>query len=148
LPESLTHPLLGHLRWEPEFSWWSADARLPSGRVVDVVVDPGGDADGASFIAKAAELFGRVVAGEPGVRREAVRKRILELYDHWRNEDEPRLTAEELADGLDLTFIRFDTVVPVTLSYALGERNDVFGGHAVDVRVDEHLRVTAVSLAG
>jgi hypothetical protein len=82
---------------------------------------------------------------ERKLRDEAVRMRILDLYDTWRQEDEPEFTAEGLQEQLELTFVRLDTTAPIILSYGL---NDVFGGHSVDVTVDEQLRVTGVSLVG
>lgn len=144
MAESLTHAVFGELRWEAESDWWFTQVRLPSGDWLDVVVDPG-DEDPSAFVEQAAALFRQAMDAERRILHEAVRARVLDLYDAWRQEDEPRLTAEGLEGQLELTFIRLDTVAPVVLSYWAGE---VFGGHSVDVTVDEKLRVTGVGLVG
>jgi hypothetical protein len=144
MPESFTHPVFGHLRWEGQYSWWFTQIRLPSGDWLDVIVDPGDD-DPIPFVERAAELYRRAMDAERQVLDEAIRRRILDLYEAWRQTDEPQLTAGELKDRLEFTFVRIDTVGPITLSYLLG---DVFGGHSVDVRVNEECQVVDVGLVG
>jgi len=144
MAESLTHAVFGELRWEAESSWWFTQMRLPSGDWLDVIVDPG-DEDPSAFVERAAGLFRRAMDAERRILHEAVRGRVLDLHDAWGREDEPRLTAEGLEERLELTFVRLDTVAPVVLSYWPG---DLFGGHSVDVTVDEKLRVTGVGLVG
>jgi hypothetical protein len=117
--------------------------------LADLVIAPGDGGD--AFVDFAAALYQRVIQAEARIRREAAEGGILDLYRHWRKDDdsEPDLTAEELASRLEPTFLRIDTsFVPVTLSYALGERNEVFGGHALDVGVSDQLEVKGVNLVG
>ena len=144
MAESLTHAVFGELRWEAESSWWFTQMRLPSGDWLDVIVDPG-DEDPSTFIEQAATLFRRAMDAERRILHEAVRGRMLDLYDAWRQEGEPELSAAGLEERLELTFVRLDTVSPIVLSYWPAE---VFGGHSVDVMVDERLRVTGVGLVG
>ena len=144
MTESLTHPVFGDLRWEGRFSWWFTQVRLESGEWLDVIVDPGDD-DPSAFVGRAAQLYCQALDAEPEILQEAVQKKISDLYELWRQVGEPKLTAEELTDRLELTFVRIDPVVPITLSYVLG---DVFGGHSVDVQVNERLRVRGVNLTG
>src|SRR4051812_39466702 len=144
MAESMTRAVFGELRWEAESSWWFTQMRLPSGDWLDVIVDPG-DEDPSAFVERAAPLFRRAMDAERRIRHEAVAGWVLELRDAWLQVDEPAVTAEELEEQLELTFVRIDTVAPVVLSYWPG---DVFGGHAVDVTVDEQLRVTGVGLVG
>ena len=148
MPESLVHPVLGQLRWEPEYSWWLGEARFPSGVLGDLVVAPG--EAGAAFLDTAAALYQQVIVAEPRIRLEATATGdgILDLYRHWRQGDDPEWTAEELTTQLEPTFLRIDTIVPVTVSYSLGERNEMFGGHAVDVELNNQLVVERVNLAG
>lgn len=136
--------MFGELRWEAEDSWWFTQMRLSSGDWLDVIVDPGDEAP-AAFVERAATLFRRAMDSERRILHEAVRMKVLDLHDAWRQADEPALTAEGLEEQLELTFVRLDTVAPVVLSYWPG---DMFGGHSVDVTVDEQLRVTGVGLAG
>jgi hypothetical protein len=138
------HAVFGELRWEEESSWWFTQLRLDSGEWLDVIVAPG-EADPSTFVEQAARLFGRAMAAERKLLHEAVRARILDLYNAWRQEDEPELTAEGLEKQLQLTFVRLDAIAPLVLSYWPG---DVFGGHCVDMTVDEQLRVTGVGLVG
>jgi hypothetical protein len=154
MAESLTHPVFGELRWEAQYSWWFAQMLLPSGEWLDVIVDPGDD-DPAAFLERAAGLFPRAMDAERRIRGEAVKMKVLDLYEHWRREDEPQLTAAQLEEKLDLTFVRLDTVAPVIMSYVLDDLcggqsvlDDVFGGHSVDVEVDEKLQVASVHLSG
>jgi len=140
----LTHPVFGELRWEAEHSRWFTQLLLPSGEWLDVVVDPDNE-DPVSFVEHAAQLLSRAIDAERRILADAVQSKLLDLYDHWRQEGDPALSPDELKERLDLSFVRLDTVAPVILSYGLG---DVFGGHCVDVRVDEHLQVRGVDLVG
>jgi hypothetical protein len=144
MAESLTHAVFGELRWEAESSWWFTQMRLPAGDWLDAIVEPG-DEDPAAFVERAATLFRRAMDAERKILHEAVQVRVLDLHDAWRQEDEPRLTAEGLEEQLELTFVRLDSVAPLVMSYWPGE---VFGGHSVDVTVDDQLRVTGVTLVG
>src|SRR4051812_6822640 len=144
MADSLTHAVFGELRWEAESSWWFTQMRLPSGDWLDGIVDPG-DEDPSAFVERAAPLFRRAMDAERRILHDGVRTKVLELHDAWRQDDESALTAEELEEQLELTFVRIDTIAPVVLSYYPG---DMFGGHSVDVTVDEQLRVTGVGLVG
>lgn len=146
--DTLTHPVFGELRWEEPTSWWLGDFRLESGDLVEVMVVPGRQ-DRVAFLEKAAQLFQRAMGAEPRIRGVAAEQKVLELYECWRNEDEPILTARELAERLELVTVRIGTVVPISLGYIVGDGlEDVFGGHGLDVRVDESLGVTDVGLVG
>ncbi len=144
MTESLIHPVFGNLQWEEKFSWWFAQIRQASGEWLDVIVDPGDD-DPAGFVERASRLYIRAMEAERELLREAVNTKLLDLYETWRQEDEPKLTAEELKDRLVLTFVRIDTIIPITLSYDLG---DVFGEHSVDVNVDSRWQIKGVDLVG
>jgi hypothetical protein len=142
--EELKHATLGTLRWDAVCSWWIGDLACAGRGDVELVIDAGDD-DPRAFLERAAGLLLQTVAAEESVRENAVDTNILEIYETWRHEPEPMLTAQQLARRLELTWVRIDSAVPVTLSYALG---DVFGGHTVDVAVDEHLRIKGVDLVG
>jgi hypothetical protein len=144
MAESLKHTVFGELRWEAESSWWFTQMRLPSGDWLDVIVDPG-DEDPSAFVERAATLFRRAMDAGRRILHDAFRTKVFDLRDAWRQNDEPALTAEELAEQLELTFVRIDTIAPVVPSYWPG---DMFGGHCVDVTVDEGLRMTGVGLVG
>ena len=117
MAEWLTHPVFGDLRWEGEASWWFTQIRQESGEWLDVIIDPDDD-DTSAFIERAAQLYCRTMAAEREILQEAIQKGLLNLYDKWRQADEPELTAEDLKNQCDLTFVRIDTVTPTTLSYA------------------------------
>ena len=143
--DSITNPVFGNLRWEPQYSWWFTQVSRPSGELLDVIVEPG-DGDRVAFLKQAARLYPRVMKAERRILREAIREELLELYnDVWRQGDEPRLTAHELMDRLQLSLVNLGTVVPVTLSYEAGE---LFGGHGVAVEVDDELRFEDIDLRG
>jgi len=143
--ESLKHPVFGQLRWEEKYSWWFAQIQLPSAKWLEVIVNPG-DGDRFAFIEPAARLYRRALKAERRILRDAIREELLELYnDAWRQGDDPRLTAAELLNRLELSLIDLDTVVPVTLSYEAG---DMFGGHGVAVEVDEELQFEDIDLRG
>jgi len=141
---SLTHPVFGDLRWKEKWSWWETKFCPASGKWLDMIVNPGDD-DPAVFVERAAELYRRAMAAEREILHEAIQKGLLDLYDEWRRAGEPKLTAEELQNQLDLTFVCIDTVIPITLGYGLG---DVFGGNSVNVKVNDKLRVRSVDLDG
>jgi hypothetical protein len=124
MAESFNHPVFGNLRWFEKCSWWETRICLESGKWIEMIVDPGDD-DPAAFVERAAELFRRAMDAERRILEEGIQNGLLDLYDAWRQEDEPNLTAEGLMGVLDLVFVRIDTVIPVTLAYGLG---DVFGG--------------------
>jgi hypothetical protein len=145
MSRSLTHRVFGELRWEAAFSWWFTQLRLKSGEWLDVIIDPGDEDDPLAFLGRAAQLYSRSLDAERDILQDAIQKGVLSLYEKWRQEHEPELTAEELMNQLDLVFVRLDTIAPITFSYGLG---DVFGGHSLDVTVNEKLQVIGVHLAG
>jgi hypothetical protein len=116
MTESLAHPVFGDLRWEEKFSWWFTQLRQQSGEWMDVIVDPG-DHDPSPFVERAAQLYRQAMDAERELLRQAIEKGLLDLCEHWRQEDELRLTAEELKNWLELTFVRLDTITPITLNY-------------------------------
>ena len=145
--EHLTHPILGTLGWLPEFSHWFTQRPLPSGGQLDVIVDPG-DGDRFEFLPRATELFRWAMANERRVLADAMQAELLELYNNtWRQEDEPELSAEELAGRLEwqLLDISSSDIVPVEFSYDAGE---LFGCHGVTVEVDESLAFRDIDLRG
>ena len=142
--ESLTDPVLGELRWEAPFSWWFTQIRLASGEWLDVIIDPG-DKGPLAFVGRAARLYSRAMEAEQEILGQAIESGLLDLYNQWRQEDERQMTPEEVKNQLALTFVRIDTVTPITLSYDAGDR---FGGHSVDVKVDERFQATGVTLVG
>jgi hypothetical protein len=144
MAESLTHPVFGKLKWEENNLWWFTQIRQESGEWLDVIVDPGDD-DPSVFVERASQLYRQAMNAERELLQKAIKEKLLDLYETWRQEDEPKLTAEELQDQLELTFVRIDTVIPITLSYDLG---DVFGGHSVDVEVDRQLQFVRANLVG
>lgn len=144
MAESLTHPAFGKLKWEETDQWWFTQIRQESGEWLDVIVDPGDD-DPTQFVERASQLYRRAMNAERQLLQEAIKDKLFDLYETWRQENEPKLTAEELQDQLELIFVRIDTVIPITLSYDLG---DLFGGHSVDVEVDRQLQFAGVNLVG
>jgi hypothetical protein len=142
--ESLTDPVLGELRWETSFSWWFTQIRLPSGEWLDVIIDPG-DEDPLAFVRRAARLYSQAMEAEREILGQAIENGLLDLYNEWRREDERQMTPQEVKNQLALTFIRIDTITPITLSYDAGDR---FGGHSVDVKVNERFQAAEVTLVG
>jgi hypothetical protein len=145
--EHLTHSVLGPLGWLPDYAHWFTQLRLPSGEWLDVIVDPG-DTDRFEFLTRAAELFRWAFDNERRVLAEAMRAKLLALYnDTWRQSDEPILTAEGLTARLDWTLLDISAsdIVPVEFSYEAGE---LFGYHGVTVEVDADLRFRGIDLRG
>lgn len=145
--ETTAHPTLGTLKWLPDDSQWHAQYRLPSGRPLDVVVGPG-DQDRHEFIEPAARLFRWAIDNERRVLGDAVRAELLDLYNEtWRQDDEPELTADELAARLtwELLAISASDVAPIEFGYEAGE---LFGRHSVTVEVSEELEFQDVDLRG
>jgi hypothetical protein len=144
--EYVTHPVLGALGWLPEFSHWFAQRPLPSGGQLDVVVVP--DDDRYGFLPRAAGLFRWALANERRVLAEAMQAGLLELYnDTWREADEPRLSAKELAARLDWQLLKLKDcdVVPVEFHYDAG---DLFVGHGVAVGLGAELQFRGIDLRG
>ena len=134
----LTHPVFGDLQWQEKFSWWFTQIFLESGKRLDVIIDPS-DGEPTEYVERVSQFYCRVMDSERDILREVIKQRLLFLYDVWRQEGDPELTAEELQDQLNLTCVRIETDSPIiTLGYELG---DFFGGHTVDVKVNEQLQV-------
>lgn len=145
--EFLTHPILGTLGWLPEHSHWFTQLRLPSGELLDVIVDPADD-DRHEFLSRAGELFRWAFDNERQVLANAMRVELLELFnDTWRQEDEPVLSAAELTARLEWTLLTVSAsdVVPVEFSY---DADELFGGHGVAIEVDKKLRFRDIDLRG
>jgi hypothetical protein len=146
-PESITHPVLGELRWEVARSVWFAQVRDSTGEWIDVSVEPE-DGDRVACLDRAADLYLRAMRAERQLLRTAIEKELLPLYnDCWREPLWPVLTVEQLMKQLEFTFIQirpgFD--VAVILSY---EAEHPFAGHCVDVKLDGELRYVNAGLVG
>lgn len=139
--EHLTHPILGTLGWLSEYSHWFGQLPAPDGGTLDLVVDPG-DGDRYEFLSRAAELFQWAMANERRVRREAINLGVMELYEGWRQETEPVLTAVALFDHLRWEYLEIGWIVtcPLTFSYDAGE---FFGGHCVSVTLNAQIQYRA-----
>ena len=144
--ETLTHPLFGELRWLLDSSHWEAQFTQPGGGRIDVTVAPE-DEDRHAFLVRAAELLRWALDNERRILREALRAQLLKLYnDGWRQEDEPELSAEALANRLGWSMLAITASdLPIELTYNPG---DLFGGHTVVVEVDAQLRFRDAYLWG
>jgi len=137
--------VFGKLRWE-ERGVWFAQVRDSSGEWLDVVVEPG-DGDRTAVVEPAAALYKKVIRSERRILRDAVRLELLELYNDVWVQDETALTAGQLIEQLEFQFLAItpDSDPPVVLGYDAG---DLFGGHTVDVEVDDKLKVVGTNLVG
>jgi hypothetical protein len=143
--ETLTHPILGSLRWMPDDQHWYSQYRLPSGIVRDVMVEPG-DADRHEVIDLAAGLFTWAMENERRILADALQAELLDLYNSvWRRGEGLAVTADELAARLEwhLLEIHPNYIIPVEFSYGAG---DLFGGHGVAIEVNEELQFRDVDL--
>src|SRR4051794_40088231 len=113
-PETLTHPVLGVLTWDAKGRHWDARHELPDGETLDVQVSPGRH-DPYAFLKRAADLFGWALANERRVLHEAVEAYLYDLYQGWRQEEDPELSAEEFEGvlGWGLLEISDSELVPV-----------------------------------
>jgi hypothetical protein len=143
--EKLSHPVFGKIEWLPKYSHWSAQISLPTGRRLGVIVAP--DGDRYECLKQAADLFKWVLNNERRILREAIQTVLLALCNDWRQDDEPELTADELAEHLQwqLLEISDSEAYPVELRYGDG---GLFGGHTVVVQLDAELRLSDSYLWG
>jgi hypothetical protein len=151
-PETVTHPVFGELRWDAARSVWFTQVRDTSW-MIDVSVKPG-DSDRLACLDRAADLYSRAIRAERQLLRTAIDNYLLELFnDNWRLADgqeemnQGELTAEEFAARLRFEFIKVSpsSRFAVELGYDAG---DMFGGHAVFVRLDRNLRYLNAALIG
>lgn len=149
-PDTITHSVLGKLRWEAQHGWWLAQVREASGGF-DVIVKPGGD-DRFGCLDAAADLYSRALRAERQLLRTAVDLYLLELYNEgWRDSagvDETDLAAEEFIArlGFDGITISPNSRHAINLGYTVAD--DMFGGHMVDVACDRRLNYIRASLVG
>lgn len=144
--DTVAHPVFGELRWETLRECWFTQVCDSEGGQVDVSVKPH-EQDPLAVLDRATDLYRRAVRVERRILRAAVREELLELYNEtWRVAGR-ELTAAELISQLRFEYIEISPVgvVPVILSYTAG---DLFGGHTVDVEVDETLSYIDVDLVG
>ena len=150
--ETITHPVFGELRWEEPRSVWFTQVRDASW-MIDVSVDPG-ENDPIACLDRAADLYSRALRAERQLLRTAIDNYLLELFnENWRLADgqdemnQVELTAEAFAARLRFEFlkVRPDSRFAVELGYHAG---DMFGGHAVFVRLDRNLCYLNAALVG
>src|SRR3990170_1246338 len=96
---TLNVPPIGLLTWREEWGWWEAHVALPSGGRLDVILAPRGD-DRVAFALQSAARFQWALENERQVLGDAVDAELLELYDTWRQGDEPELTRERFIAAL------------------------------------------------
>src|SRR5262245_56822573 len=105
-PEVVTHPVFGELRWESARGVWFTQVRDRSGEWIDVSVDPD-EGDRVACLDRAAELYLRAMNAERQLLLTAVEKELLPLYnDCWHESLWPVLTAKQLMEHLEFTFIQ------------------------------------------
>lgn len=146
-PDTITHPVLGELRWEIQRECWFTQVHDQTGGWLDVAVLPEDVSNRLTGLDQAADLYTRAMREERRLLRAAVRDQLLELYhDAWADSGE-QFTGQQLLDQLHFEYIRLSPggLVAVTLSYNAG---DLFGGHAVDVELGSDLQILDVNLVG
>src|SRR4051812_37207455 len=85
--ETLTHPVFGKVRWEQQYGWWFAQGRDSTGEWLAVRIDAE-EADRLAAIDPAAKLYRRAIRSERRIIKDAIRDKVLELYnDTWRGDD-------------------------------------------------------------
>lgn len=147
-PESLIHPLLGHLVWVSEESLWVAHYHIPSGNQLTVYFNPH-RTDRYAFIEPATELFRWAFDNERDVLYEAISAYLLNLYnEEWRQDDEPMLSADDFAALMQWKSVRItaSSNVPIEFWYDPVKLYEFFGGLAISVRVNANLQYHEASL--
>jgi hypothetical protein len=147
-PETLEHPILGRLVWEAKYGYWSGQRPQHGGGLVDVQIGPA-DPDRRHRLKRAADLWLWALANERRILHEAVEAYLYELYQDWRQEYDPDLSAEEFEDLLEWEFLEISDsdLVPVELGYH-DAGHDFFGGHVIIVELDAELKYRCAHLLG
>jgi hypothetical protein len=146
-PEILTHPVFGELRWESERSVWFTQIRDSAGEWIDVSVEAD-EGDRVACLDRAADLYSRAMGAERQLLCTAVEQELLPLYnDCWRESLWPVMTAKQLMEHLEFTFIQIrpGSDIAVILSYTA---EHLFADRCVDVELDDELRLRKVGLVG
>jgi hypothetical protein len=146
--ETLTHPILGRLEWEAQYGYWSGQRPQPRGGMVDLQIKPA-DPSRRDRLKRAGDLFLWAMENEVPIRLGAVDNYLYDLYQHWRQEEDPSLSAETFGDLLEwgMLAISDSEIVPVVFWYD-DAGHDFFGGHVIVVKLDAELKYRDAHLVG
>jgi hypothetical protein len=147
---TIEDPLLGSFDWDDALDCWQGSLALPSGRVVQLAVEPATaahtDQPDSSAVFAAAHAVAAWLRESEADAYAVVSRAMLDLYNRsWSQE--PPITAEEFARRIEL----LDVTVPsdgksFPLWFTNGEMA-MFGGHAIDAYCGADWQLVSASLA-
>lgn len=140
--QTLDHPVLGRVTWNPESQYWEATVELRQDHWIEFCLEPSDvqETDIQALMNHAAEVLSQVRELEPQIRQK-IADDLLDLYNNtWaRDEDEDEDEAPPQMSRAE--FIQSITLESFTLAWD-GSRswwyndNDLFAGHSIELWID------------
>jgi len=138
--KTLKSKLLGTLRYEKEFNWWTAKFVLGKGHRIDVTINDQEDMD---KVVVAVEIRLTQLKKNELSLREYAAKKLLKLANEWAEGE--KVTKEDFVSRLRLETIAFYNDLSTGLYYDDG---DLFWGHTITVDLDKRGKCTRAEFQG
>jgi hypothetical protein len=139
--KSMEDPDFGRLQWSDELDCWTGRFAVAS-HSFHIFFD-----DAREISKKARETALRLPEMLPDIE-DAIVKEMLELYNvTWRDEGMPVLTRDEFLEAIEPDAIYVGPTGFVTMYWKDGPQ-ELFGGHWIEVRIEEDGTISEVVLAG
>jgi hypothetical protein len=140
----IDHPALGRLEYDEDLDWYSGKVSV-GGRPVDLRIPcwrVSGEPPALSHAVRIADK----IADRCRAAKECAVRDLLELKNHtWRGEDEPKVSADEFKQRMELEDIIVDDDGSAEFHHRDGE---LFGGHGIVVEMDADGRFKRADIAG
>ncbi|MBD1845849.1 DUF2262 domain-containing protein [Cyanobacteria bacterium FACHB-63] len=137
--QTLEHPVLGRVIWNPETHSWEATVELRQDHWIAFCFEPSEarETDIQALMNHAAELLSQIRELEPQIRQK-IADDLLDLYNNtWaRDEDDdapPRMSRAEFIQSITLE--SFNLAWDGSRSWWYND-NDLFAGHSIELWID------------
>ena len=138
--KTLKTKILGTLRYEKEFNWWTAKFELRKGLRINVTIN---DQECMDKVVLAVEArLSQLKKNELSLRKYAAKK-LLKLANEWAEGE--KVTKEDFVSRLRLETIAFYNDLSTGLYYDDG---GLFWGHTITVDIDKDGKCTRAEFQG
>jgi hypothetical protein len=141
--DKIQDAVFGELEWDDTYDWWLSELEIAPGHSIEVSIF-GRDLDAVLETRRA--MFVRIRDTEPELRA-AIAAKMLELAEHWRDEDEDPdpITLESFTKRMKMTSILMHTDQLTELFY---DDDDIFAGHVILANIDANGLLEDANIAG
>jgi hypothetical protein len=138
--KTLKSKLLGTLKYDKRFDWWSTKVQLGKGHKVEVTIN---NIEGLESAMDTIDEKIDAIRRDDTKFREFAARKLLKLANEWS--DGEKVTKEDFISRMRLETVAFDNELSIGLYYDDG---GLFLGHTITVDIDKDGRCTRAEFHG